>query len=111
MKFDAIAVTPGFANTCQNGTDPSAKSSHVGVDVITLQFACRGLAGALFSNASASATTTGTRSPSFFTRDRLAPDPGALTNALPMPVLRIALQRAAQENRARARGRRGGRSG
>src|ERR671936_264722 len=26
MKFDAAAITPGRANICQNGTEPSAKS-------------------------------------------------------------------------------------
>src|ERR671936_2393018 len=26
MKFDAAAITPGRANVCQNGTEPSAKS-------------------------------------------------------------------------------------
>ena len=28
--FDATATTPGFANSCQNGTDPSAKSIQTG---------------------------------------------------------------------------------
>src|ERR671938_1573548 len=28
--FDAAATTPGFANSCQNGTEPSAKSIHTG---------------------------------------------------------------------------------
>ncbi len=27
MKFAAAAITPGRANTCQNGTEPSAKST------------------------------------------------------------------------------------
>src|SRR4249919_1128789 len=27
MKFDAAPITPGRANTCQNGTEPSAKST------------------------------------------------------------------------------------
>jgi hypothetical protein len=28
MKFDAAAITPGRAKSCQNGTEPSAKSIH-----------------------------------------------------------------------------------
>src|ERR671937_2588269 len=30
ISFDAAATTPGFANSCQNGTEPSAKSIHTG---------------------------------------------------------------------------------
>src|SRR5918998_342282 len=31
MKFDAAAITPGRAKSCQKGTDPSAKSIQSGV--------------------------------------------------------------------------------
>src|SRR5206468_11080267 len=30
MRFEAAATTPGLANSCQNGTDPSAKSIQTG---------------------------------------------------------------------------------
>src|SRR5919199_4572941 len=30
MRFEAAAITPGFANRRQNGTDPSAKSTQSG---------------------------------------------------------------------------------
>jgi hypothetical protein len=30
MKFDAAATLPGFANSSQKGTEPSAKSIHTG---------------------------------------------------------------------------------
>ena len=49
-------MTPGFANMFQNGTDPSAKSSHNGALPKSEQFACSGWAGAPFPPVSARAS-------------------------------------------------------
>src|SRR6185312_17487011 len=107
MKFDARAVTPGFAKTCQNGTEPSAKSSHAGLPEMTLQFACSRSAGAVPPPRSASARTATATTPSLFTGKRLAREPVAFTNALRFTGAPLALGREALEARFGDRGGRG----
>src|SRR5205809_6538190 len=54
---------PGFAKMFQNGTEPSAKSSHTGVRDGSVQLVANSFAGAPFPPVSASASATTTRSP------------------------------------------------
>src|ERR687887_1208348 len=73
MKFAAAATTPGLANSSQNGTEPSAKSTQTGFlagSEQALPFAAAGAAGR--AEAVRPATAKRRRSHAFFTRGTLS---------------------------------------
>ena len=67
MKFAAAAITPGRANSCQNGTEPSPKSIQ---SVPLAGDAARACVGPVWTAANAAQAASAMRS-SFFTTRRL----------------------------------------